>query len=207
MHLGIRETTPVIGFGDAAGDTGHGVAVPADGDGFADGILKTGGFEKSNDRLGHGTLAGHVKGVPRANFIQGAVQVIGKAAGDFSPDVCLGGALAGEQHRQGGGLGALDPLGMVMGHLSAALRLCQYLVDCVKGKPHRADPHGRAVAPAVIGLRVFSIDPTVEVAAIPAPGIAPGESPGRLRYSLSPVMSTLAVATVSTESSVKKHLG
>ena len=61
----------VCGLGDAAGDGGQGVAVPAQGDGVSDGVFKASAFEEGDDRLGHRLPAAFIEEVARADVIQG----------------------------------------------------------------------------------------------------------------------------------------
>ena len=59
------------GLGDAAGDGGQGVAVPAQGDGISDGVFKAGAFEEGGDRLRHRLPAAFVEAVGWVDIIQG----------------------------------------------------------------------------------------------------------------------------------------
>ena len=60
----------VCRLGNAAGDGGQGVAVAAQGDGVADGVLKAPAFQEGDDGLGDGLLAGLVELVARPNLVQ-----------------------------------------------------------------------------------------------------------------------------------------
>ena len=66
----------VVCLGDAAGDCSERVAVSADRDRVADGVLKAGGFEERLERLRYGVLTGLIKLIGRTDFVQREVERI-----------------------------------------------------------------------------------------------------------------------------------
>ena len=79
----------VCRLGDAAGDGSQGVAVAAQGDGVADGVLEVLALQKGDDGLGDGFLAGLVELIARPDLVQRPGQVIAIFPLDVFPDVLL----------------------------------------------------------------------------------------------------------------------
>ena len=78
------------------------------------------------------------------------------------------------ENGQGGGLGAFDALGVVVGHLGGPFGLLQHLVHSVEGKPHRRHPHGRPVAETAVRLVFPGPHPLAKTAAIAPVGMILG---------------------------------
>jgi len=173
----------VEGLGNAAGDGGKGVAVAAEGDGIADGILKGDGFEKGGHGLRHGGLAGFVEAVVGADLIEGEID------GVIVPlDVCadLFAAVAGARQIDGGGgrLGAFDALGVVVGNAGDGARHGEGILKALRRKAAGAHAHGGTVAEAEIGLGAGGVHPLPKASAVAAIRIAlpdGAHAPRRLR--------------------------
>ena len=164
----------IKGLGDAPGHAGYGVAVPAQPDCLADGVLVVLGLQKGDDSLGHRALAGLVEFVGRPDVVEPPAQVIAELPLDVLPDPGL--VLSGPGQEYGGGhcLGPLDALGVVVGDLGAPGGLGKHLVEFVVKEPHRAHPHGRAVAVRIVGPGVRVHGPGREEPAVAAVRVAPG---------------------------------
>ena len=79
----------VCRLGDASCDGGQGVAVAAQGDGVADGVLEVPALQKGDGGLGNGFLAGLVELIARPDLVQRPGQVIAIFPLDVFPDVLL----------------------------------------------------------------------------------------------------------------------
>ena len=79
----------VCRLGDAASDGGQGVAVAAQGDGVADGVLEVPALQKGDDSLRDGLLAGLVEPVAWPDLVQRPGQVIAIFPLDVLPDPLL----------------------------------------------------------------------------------------------------------------------
>lgn len=187
----------VCRLGDAAGDGGQGVAVAAQGDSVANGVLKVAALQKGDDGLGYSLLAGLVELVARPDLVQGPGQVIAVLLLDVLPDALLAplrlvadGALifpvpaaemvAAHENRVRHSRRALDPLGVVVGHLGR-----QSGAGSAHCGPHAGpgaeaavhdpgtgrDPHGRPVSKAVVGLPAVRPQPRPKPAAVACVGI------------------------------------
>lgn len=189
----------VCRLGDAAGDGGQGVAVTAQGDGVADGVLKVPALQKGDDGLGDSLLAGLVELVARPDLIQGPGQVVAVLQLDVLPDALLAplrlvadGALifpvpaaemiAAHKNRVRHGCRTLDPLGVVVGHLgrqsgAGSAHCGPHAGPCAEAAVHDpgagGDPHGRAVSKAVVGLPAVRPQPRPEPAAVACVGVHP----------------------------------
>lgn len=51
---------PICGFGNASGNRGKRITIPAEGDCIADGVLEIRAFKKSGNRLGDGVLTAFI---------------------------------------------------------------------------------------------------------------------------------------------------
>ena len=101
-------------LGQAARDRGEGIAVAADRDGVADGLLESLGLQEGDDGLGHGPLAGHVELIIGSDGVEREVQVvIGRERGT---DLGKGGPAARQENALGRRHRPLDPLGMIVRH-------------------------------------------------------------------------------------------
>ena len=60
----------VCRLGDASGDGSQGVAIAAQGDGVADGVLEVPALQKGDDGLGNGFLAGLVELIAWPDLVQ-----------------------------------------------------------------------------------------------------------------------------------------
>ena len=185
----------VEGFGDAACDAGEGVAVAAQGDGFADGIDVVLGVQEADDGLGHGTLAAAFPLVDGVPIVVRLVEVVEVFLFDVVADLLLALPCPGQVYGRSRGLGALYPIGMVVSDC------CRYrshplrFLEGIKEPTHSADPHCRTVAETAIWVSpcgrtvrrgtVFLIErikpvrmkqPVIETCSIPAHRAA--EAPG-----------------------------
>ena len=76
LHGGFAQVSgdAVVGFGDAAGNSGDGIAVAANRDGVADGVFKARRGEEGDERLRHGALAGRAELIGRPDLVEREVQ-------------------------------------------------------------------------------------------------------------------------------------
>ena len=69
--------------------------------------------------------------------------------------------------------GALEALAVVMGNGGTLLGFLQYYIQAGQGKPHRADPHSRAVTEAVVRGKAVAVQPPYKHATIAGVRVAP----------------------------------
>lgn len=147
------------------------VGVAAQRDGQPHGLLNTVCIEEGRDGLGHGAPARHIPRVARPYLADGAAQVVAETVFHVSPYLAVAGPVARHEHRRGHGPGRPDGLGMVVRHLCRHRGQPQCLVEGGGIKPSRAHAHGRAVAPAAVGLGVVGGQPAGEGRPIACVGI------------------------------------
>ena len=164
---------PQKALGHGAGDGRLGVGVASEGDGEPDGVLVVVGVEEGDEGLGDRALAGDIEAVVGADVSDGSVEVVAEAVGDFAADVFFGGTGAGEENGGGGGMGALDALGVVVGDGGGTFGFGEGLVEGSEGPTDGADAHRGAVAEGVVGAGVVAEEPLAETAAPAAVGVAP----------------------------------
>ena len=123
------------------------------------------------DGLGHGAPARHIPRVARPYLADGAAQVVAETVFHVSPYLAVAGPVARHEHRRGHGPGRPDGLGMVVRHRCRHRGQPQCLVEGGGIKPSRAHAHGRAVAPAAVGLGVVGGQPAGEGRPIACVGI------------------------------------
>jgi len=152
----------VIGFGNAAGNSGKGVAVAAERDGEADSIFKIAAFEEGNDSLRHGVLTGFVEVVMRADGVAGSVQVVAVFVADAAFDKGFVFAISRQEDGGGGRLCAFDTFGVVVGDGGGFFRVREGFCEGIAVPGDRRNAHRRAVAIAVIGLRIVAFQPCTE---------------------------------------------
>ena len=131
----------VVGFGDPAGDAGQRVAVAAERDGLADGVLEVRRVQEADDCLRDGPLTAVLPSVDGMPEGPGLVQVVAVFLFDVSTD-CLF-RLAPARQPDGGRrrLRAFDALGVVVGDLGRYLGQRQCLVESFSIIPHRTHAH------------------------------------------------------------------
>jgi len=71
-----RRERPPERLRDAAGDTGHGVAVTTQGDGVAHTRLPVIAFQKTQDGFGYRALTGDIEAISRTDVFQVASQIV-----------------------------------------------------------------------------------------------------------------------------------
>ena len=123
-------------------------------------------FEEGSDGFRHRARAGRVHRVARPNGVEALGEIVAVPRFDSAFNRRLVRALTREEDADGDGLGALDPLRMVVGHLGCGLCEGFGLLNGTGNPADGRDPHGAAVAETVVGLRVLGVKPLAEIAAV-----------------------------------------
>ncbi len=135
---------------DASGDAGQGIAVSADGNSLADGILEILALQKTDDRLRNRPLAAGIPTIGPMQFLPRTPQVIAKPPADVLADLLLVGPGPCQENRGRRRLCPLDPLGMIVGDFrrnrSDLLRPLQ-TIEIPADSRH---PHRGPIAPGTI---------------------------------------------------------
>src|SRR4051812_24999019 len=95
-------------------------------------------------------LAGHIETISRSQLGQGFVEKIIECLFDVASNLLFAASRSREEDRRRGCLRSTDAVLVVMGHFGRALGLSQHVLQRIPRVRHRADPHRRAIAPALV---------------------------------------------------------
>ena len=144
----------VVGLGEATGDGCECVAVAAEGDGRADGVLEVRALQEGRDGLRDGLLAALHVVVGGADLVAGAGEIVAEFTDDEVLHLGPGDAVPEQENGGRHGLGALDALGVIVRDFGGPARDFAGTLEGGEGPAHGRDAHGGAVAVAAVGLRI-----------------------------------------------------
>ena len=137
---------------DGACDGGQSIAVAAEGYCSTNHIFEVFALQEGGDGLRDRFLTAFHMPIAGADLIAGTVQIITKDFRNILLDFRLGATGSGQKDGCGSGLCALDALGVIVRDLGREPRHPQDRGQIIIEPTGGTDPHGRAVAPAVVGL-------------------------------------------------------
>src|SRR5215472_18706714 len=120
--------TSVKRFRDPARNARQCISVPSKGNRQPHSIFVVLGFEKRDDRLGDGFLAGLVERIRLPDNRRGPAQIITKLCLDHTPNLSLGVSLPAQECRCSRGLCSSNPFWMVVSHFRTGSCLFEHLV-------------------------------------------------------------------------------
>ena len=145
---------------------GEGVAVTAKANRCTNYIFKISSFKKSRNCLWHCFLAALNMMIVRTNLVAGAAQVITKLFDYVILYLSLEITVTGHPDNACCCLGPLHSFRMIMSNFGRPAGNLARPLKRIKKPSHRAHPHSRTIAPAVIRLCLFHRKPAVKSSTI-----------------------------------------